>query len=357
MNFANPNVGLRRATPIEGCSDAAKNFARAARMLALARMHGTMPEHLAEKMREPRAVVDYLTQKADVGAASTSGFSALVGSNALAGGFQVFMRGASIVDTVYADAVKADLRTTGSMLTAGASAAEVAEGGPKQLQVFSLTQINMTPTKAVAAIAITDELMREAATAIPQMQTELRNAVRDAGDAGFLADITAANQGESLGLDDYDSVRGDIRELIRSVNWGEGSKLLLVASAQQATHMSLLAYDKGHSDMTPMGGRFFGLPVMVTDNLPSGYLSLIDSTGLVMALTDIELRASSQADMQLSNASTQSSVTPTQTNLTSAFQTGATFVIAERSFSVMLGRPLAVATLTGATWGSVDSPQ
>jgi hypothetical protein len=221
---------------------------------------------------------------------------------------------------------------------------------------FEFAALTITPTKVSKAFAMTTELL-DAITSVETIYNEARAAARDGADVAVLADLTAVNVAESVGLDDLTSVTNDIAELIRSVDWGEGSSLYLCVSPSQCAHLIRLGYLNGINDLGPNGGTFMGLRVLVTRNLPSGNIMLVDATGLAMAATDIELRVSRQADMQLNDASTQSASSPTATTLTSAWQTGSVYAIVERTVGVALARPRAAATLTGATYGSTDSPQ
>jgi HK97 family phage major capsid protein len=361
-----PLTGLRATRP-EHSTDGAKHFAQGVRCKMLARLTSRQPDQCAEMLGAPQIVKDWLkrkdlealTTKANVNAGTTSDSTwggGLVGEDQLAGAFQVFMRRSSVIDRVWADATKVGLNTYGALMTAGASGAEVSEGSGKPLQQLSFTEISFSPTKVSAALAMTEELVRGSG-AVAQIQTEMRNAVRDASDTAFLADLIAlAYVGNSQGNDDYASIAQDIRELLNAVDWGDGSSLYLVCKPRQAAHLSSLAFAGGHT-MPPTGGTFMGIPVVVTTNLPDDRLMLVNASSLVMAMTDIEVRVSRQADMNMADSTSQSSASVAGTNMVSAFQTNSVFAICERSFGVMQGNRKSVAVLDNAVFGNADSPQ
>jgi hypothetical protein len=74
-------------------------------------------------------------------------------------------------------------------------------------------------------------------------------------------------------------------------------------------------------------------------------------------MTDIEVRVSRQADMNMADSTSQSSASVAGTNMVSAFQTNSVFAICERSFGVMQGNRKSVAVLDNAVFGNADSPQ
>jgi hypothetical protein len=106
-----------------------------------------------------------------------------------------------------------------------------------------------------------------------------------------------------------------------------------------------------------MGGELLGVPVLVTEGQGAGKVTFVDTSGLAIASEPIVLRSSDQASLQMDDAPTNASDTPTATSLVSMFQTNCRCLLAERHFAVKVAKPNAVASVTNVTWGNVgDSP-
>src|SRR5262245_47806273 len=96
---------------------------------------------------------------------------------------------------------------------------------------------------------------------------------------------------------------------------------------------------------------------IVSQGQASGKVTLVDASGLAQWSSGVDLRASREAALQMDDAPTQSSASPTATNLVSLYQTNSVALRAEMSFAVAVIRPNSVATMTGVTWGAgTDSP-
>ena len=93
-----------------------------------------------------------------------------------------------------------------------------------------------------------------------------------------------------------------------------------------ATTENFLATAEGTSgrlfpEATPNGGTLLGVPLMVTDRLPAGRITLIDASGFAVNTGTIDLDRSQAAALQLDREHVPESG---ETSLVSMFQTNAT---------------------------------
>ena len=95
------------------------------------------------------------------------------------------------------------------------------------------------------------------------------------------------------------------------------------------------------------GGDLGGVTMLVSDSQTAGRLTVVDGTGLAVALQPLELRASEQATIEMDTApSMESGTSATESTVVSAFQSGLRILIAERAFAIKPIRPNAYAHTT-----------
>jgi hypothetical protein len=99
------------------------------------------------------------------------------------------------------------------------------------------------------------------------------------------------------------------------------------------------------------GGTFFMMPVIVSDHV-GDIVVLANAQDIFLAQDNgIEIDASDQVSLQMDDAPTMSSATPTATSSVSMWQTNSVAFRAEHGIGWKRGRLSAVAYLTGVSWG------
>jgi hypothetical protein len=178
-------------------------------------------------------------------------------------------------------------------------------------------------------------------------------------DAFFLSKLGAQEIGESGGdiNPSWSLVLNDIEELLREVQTGEASKLWLILTPRACKYLARLATENAVTTLGWAGGTLMGVNVIASSQQTQNRLTLIDASAVVYADDGVEIFTSDQATVEMSDAPTQASDTPTATNLVSLWQTNCRAIRAERRISVRVVDTLAVASLSGAQWGiGSDSP-
>jgi hypothetical protein len=149
----------------------------------------------------------------------------------------------------------------------------------------------------------------------------------------------------------------DIEELARNVAMGGISKPYLIMTSPNAKGLAKAATANGVVTMGVQGGTIVGLPVLVSGGQAAGKITLVDASQLVIASAPIELRSSDQAVLEMNDAPSHNSSTPTGASLVSMWQTNSRALLCERQFAVRVVGPNAVATITNVNWGvGGDSP-
>lgn len=243
--------------------------------------------------------------------------------------------------------------------TAGSSASWVGEGAPKPVSELAFDQITLGMTKLAGIVVITDELARASspsAEAIVRqdliatiVQTMDRDFV-DPSNAGTTnvkpASIINGVTPVTASGTDADAVRADVKGLFAkfiAANLSlEGAVWIMPAT--QALALSMVTNPLGQPEfngITAQGGTFFGLPVILSENVPANAGSGSPVTGagarIILAkaseilvaddgqtMLDVSREASLQMNSTPDNPATASTV------LTSLWQHNLVGIRAER---------------------------
>ena len=311
----------------------------------------------AIEVKKPAGVI--ATLKAAAAAITTSSGGDVIGPNVFPG-FSGSMRTASVFDAVASEAMSVSFWTKVGMMSSVLTGSKVAEGASKPAQVPLFSQGQLVPEKSVSLVAVTKEFLEGSPNSQNSLLAQLQGAVGTASDVEFLADIVATNSEASTGEPfTLIGIMNDILlVLLPMVDVGARSSLFLVVGLDQARALTYVAMGAGHAGMTPLGGVFAGLRVLVSDSLPANTIALIDATGLAVAQTPVMFRSSGEALIELAtNPTGTSGPSVTASNMTSMFQTNSIALLCERSLAFAPVRPNAFTSLSNITWGvTAESP-
>jgi HK97 family phage major capsid protein/HK97 family phage prohead protease len=259
--------------------------------------------------------------------------------------------------------------------TGGGAAYWVGQGAPKPLTSFAFDRVNLSWAKIATIAVLTDEQIR---FSNPAADALVRNALGEAiiakSDADFLDPSVAAVANVSpasltngvtpiapTGVD-ADAVRTDIGAIMKKFIDANLSLMngVWVMSANTAMRLSLMRNALGQKefpDITMLGGRLEGLPVLTSQhviNTTSGGAVVVLMDAREVYLADdgqVVIDASREASLQMDNAPTNNAATGTGSTMVSMFQTNSVAVKAERYINWAKRRSAGVQYLDGVHWG------
>ncbi len=236
-----------------------------------------------------------------------------------------------------------------AITTAAATGWIIGEGKPVPLSRLSLANAMLTPVRAAALIVVTDELARDvSASGQTLFSRELKGAVSDAVDQKFfeiiIDDTTDAEVIPSTG-DDIEAILIDLRSALAAVTTGGNSALYWIASPDVAKFLSTAPQQ--FPAASALGGELLNLPLLVSSGLAPGELVLFDAVGVAADADTIEVKASTQTDIEMQDAPTSDATTGTGAAMVSMFQVDSTAIMATAIFGAELLRSDAVAKITG----------
>lgn len=375
---ARAGVSIKQAEKL----DKGIGFARYAQVLAAAKGDITLAKSIAENRfsGDDRLKTVF---KAAVEAGTTTDpqwAGALVAHNELASDFIDFLRPRTIIGQFGVGSVPALRRVPFNVhikgKTASGTAAWVGEGYAKPVTKSEYNDVYLGWAKVAAISVITEELARFSNPGAESLvRDDLAQAVIERIDTDFIDPSKAAGTGAtaspasitngvtaipSTGTDG-DSVRADIAAL-----WAQADATNLpvtgavyITDSRTARALSLLRNPLGQkefADVTVAGGSIDGVPLIVSNYVPNtgGGSTFILAFAPEIFLADdgvVTLSASREAAIQMDDAPTHNSGTPTGASLVSMFQTNSIALRAERFINWAKRRAQAVSYLSGVNWG------
>jgi hypothetical protein len=328
-------------------------FVQCARFLIAAGGHGAAQRMAQQSHASPR-VIEALQHKAATaaGTITDSQWAApLAQGSLLATAFVESLRDVGAFDRLLPDMLRVPPLTKLAVVTAGVVGASVGEAMAKPVGRVSLAAQAMDPLKACAFVVLSQELMRMGgAGAIPLLRRELTGAVAQVTDEIFISTLTAGLTAiPSSGFTAL-GARADLRALLDAVDTGAASKLYLLTTSSIAKRLSIISDASGGSafpQLTAQGGSVAGIPLVVSDGVPSGQLILCDASQLAAVSGPVELDISTQGAVQMDTV--PDSPPTASTNLVSLWQMNYAALRCERYFAVERLRDTAVAVVSGVT--------
>jgi HK97 family phage major capsid protein/HK97 family phage prohead protease len=297
----------------------------------------------------------------------------------LASEFIEFLRPRTIVGRIPGlRNVPFNVRVTGQLT--GAVANWVRQGNAKPVTSFGVFDTTLTRTKIAAIAVITEELALDSSpSAEALVRDELARAVIERMDVDFIdpghaavantnpasitngvTALTPSGTTEAAARADLITLLGQFAE-----NNVDPTGLVLIMPNTLALSLSLMVNSLGNASfngMTPTGGTLLGIPVVASQYAAnsSGYGNLVIALNAsdIFLADDGQVRvdASREASIEMSDAPTGNSTTPTATSSVSMYQTNSIAVRAERYINWAKVRSTAVVYMDDVNWGSVGSP-
>ena len=356
-------------------------FARVAKVKALAQLDGESVREVARSLYGENSGVYGHFVKAAVPAANTDDpawAGDLITDGAPFADFLEFLRAQTIVGQFGLGGIP-NLRRIPFDVPLGAhdvaaQAAWVGEGQAKPLTQAGIVKTILRPYKVAGIAVSTEEMLRRAAiSAEIWIRDELANAVRERIDTDFIDPDKAEVVGTSPGsitngvtpVIATADLRADLVSLMnefyaanRPLNTG-----VWIMNTRTANSIATLQNPLGQSQypgLTARGGTLFGMPVIVSNYVPSDYeadpTGAPGVTGSIIVLAEageiyfadeggVRVDMSREASLEMNDAPTHDSTTPTGASLVSMWQTNSVAFRAERILNWGAARTGSVAVL------------
>lgn len=357
--------------------DPGVGFARLAKVKALARLDGESPRTVAKELYGEDSPVFGILSKAAVAAGTTTDSTwagALVGDEtSIFADFVEFLRPSTILGRFGANGIpglrRVPFRVALIGQTTGGEGYWVGEGKAKPLTKFDFERNTLEPLKVANIAVLTEEVLRDSSPSAEMLVRDgLASALRARLDTDFINPAKTASAGVSPASitngaatvastgTDADAIRLDVRALFQKFVDANNppSAGVWIMSSTTALALSLIVNALGQREFPNIGmtgGTFEGLPVIVSDYV-SNIVVLANASDIYVADDGgISVDMSREASLEMDNAPSHDSSTPTESALVSLWQTNSVGFRAERTINWARRRTSAVAYLTGVNWG------
>lgn len=351
-------------------------MARVVRAVALAHRRHRDVESVVRELYPD----DQLVQRAAVAAHSTDNSDALVSAEGgVYADFVEYLRPRTIVGRFGTDGIpslrRVPFRTPLITQTGAGQGYWVGEGQAKPLTNFTWTRTTIDPLKVANIAVITDELIRSSSPSADAMiRDSLVDALRARLDTDFIDPDKAAQAGispasitngvtpvDSTGTD-ADAVSADVQAAMAGFIAANNAPTtgVWIMSATRALALSMMRNALGQSEygnLSMNGGTFGGLPVIVSEYVAPDTVILVNAADIYLADEGgFAVDSSTEASLQMDDAPTHNSTTPTAAQLVSMFQTNSVAIRAERTINWARRRASSVQIISGAHWGG-EAPE
>lgn len=355
-------------------------FARYAKVKAIARLDNEPVLQVAERMygSDSQVVAAIKATVAPGSTASGNWGENLIGdeTNTFAD-FAEFLRADTILGKFGQNGVpslrRVPFREPLITQTSGGAASWVGEAKPKPLTSLGFDRTTLTPLKVATICVLTEENIRSSAPASEAIvRDSIRDAVTERIDLDFIdptnsgtsnikpAAITNGMTGDqsiaASGTGDADDIRLDIRSALQKyidAN-NKASTAVLIMRSGDALALSMMVNALGQPEFSGIGmngGMLLGIPVITSENVPSGYIVVINAADVFLADEGgVNVDMSREASLEmLDGGFTQNP--PTGASLVSLWQNNLVGLRAERTINWKRRRDSAVVVISGVAWG------
>lgn len=360
-------------------------FARYAMALGAAKgnLHQAL-EIAKNRFADSPRVVNVIRAAVAAGTTTDADWAAdLVEYNQFAGDFVEFLRPRTILGQFGQNGVP-NLRAVPFNVniraqTSGGSGYWVGQGAPKPLTKMNFDNIYLGWAKVANIAVLTEELLRFsnpsaealvrdslAAALIERLDTDFvdpdKVAVSNVSPASISNGITPISSSGN----DAGAVREDVRAamaafIAANITPTTGVWIMPATVALSLSLMRNALGQKEFPEITMMGGRFEGLPVITSEYVPTitagAYVMLVNASDVWLADDgQVVIDASREASLQMLDNPTNNSGDGTATSMVSMFQTNSVALRAERWINWKRRRDAGVQVLSNVNWGIGVTP-
>ncbi|WP_291986374.1 phage major capsid protein [Candidatus Accumulibacter sp. ACC007] len=342
------------------------DFVRYTKALALSRGNPLMAVEVAKNLNYGPRVENVLKAAVAAGTTTSADFTSLIQPQMMTSEFIDLLRPNLIVSKM-SQVRNVPMNIKMPRTSTGTTSGWVGEGKPAPITNAAFTDLSIGEHKLGAIAVFTEELLRRSEPAAEAMVTnDLINTVATAIDAAFIdqsnagvggvkpasianAATTAATAGPTAA-----NVRTDVKAAYLNASTANQPLSSAVWVMHPATALALSMMTNATTGLREFpgvdfvtGGTFEGLPVIISTSVPgsagTGYdVVLAVQNEILLAEGGLSIDASREASLEMNDAPTNNSATPTATTLVSLWQSGSVAIKAIRGITWTRRRPTAV---------------
>lgn len=373
--------GVRSAVQVDKKLEPGIEFARFA--MALGAAKGMLPTAYAiarTRFKDTPRVINVLKSAVDAGTTTDLAWAgALLEYTQFTGDFIEFLRPMTILGKFGANGVpslrQVPFNVNIRAQTSGGNGYWVGQGKAKPLTAFEFENIYLGFTKVANIAVLTEELLR---FSNPSAERLVRDALAAALIERLDIDFVDPDKAEQANVSpasitygvvplpstgtDADAIRADVKAamgafIASNMSLANGVWIMPATTALSLSLVMNALGQREFPDVTMTGGRFLGLPVIVSEYIQSdsdGKNVILASASDIYLADDgqVTIDASREASLEMEDGPSGDATNGTGAQLVSMFQTNSVALRAERYVNWKKRRDDAVVLLTEVEWGS-----
>jgi HK97 family phage major capsid protein len=359
-------------------------FAQYVRTLAQADGNAYIAAQIAEKQAGEGAIdrrIPMLAKAAVSGATTTDpGWAgSLAHDEGVVQDFITFLRDQTIIGQFGTDGIPA-LRSGVEgvpidVQSSAAAASWVEEGAAKPVTSWTYDTRKLETFKLAAIAVASDELLRKATQAADVMlRDELARAVAEKEDSTFIGTAAGTNgapagilngatkqaSDATVGATPTEKFESDFKYLVSKMIAAKipFSGMVIIMSSSNAFSLSRIRDPQGNATYPTIGmtgGSISGIPVLISDHVGNTVALMAAGEIYLVGGNNLDTRMSSEASLEMNNAPTGSTSTPTGSNLVSMFQTNSKAFLVEERIGWAKRRDAGVVYVTAADYSQANA--
>lgn len=260
-------------------------------------------------------------------------------------GFIESLRSFSAFDAAVEWMQRVPIRTRIALFSTGPTSGTTAEGTAKVVSRLTLSGVSISETKCGCVVVVSDELLKHAAASTQLLGNELRRSLGVQTDNAFLSKLSTGITPSVASGNNATAILTDVEVALEAMTFSSNAKIFAVTQPVTAKAIRTKATTAGELAFPgPLSGGAFGLTTLIaSDGVPSGQMILFDATQLAGDPGVVEIDASNQATIELSD--TPASPPVASTPFVSLFQNDLSALRAERIFAIERPRAASVAII------------
>ena len=243
----------------------------------------------------------------------------------------------------------------------GLTAGILEERAVKVVSRLTLESANVTPLKAAAIIALSNELLRVAPNEAQQLfSRELISGCALAADQRFLTVALSGITAFSSSGSTAPAFRSDLAGLLSSITTDQTSRLFLAMPSLVCKTLSAMGATSTNAtpafpDLGPQGGEISHIPVVVSNACSTGVVTLLDASRFAGGSTPVVIEDFQHSSVQFDSAPDSPPIA--SSSVVNLWQQNQTGILAERWIAVSRLSSSSVASVSNSnSWQGGFSP-
>jgi capsid protein len=230
----------------------------------------------------------------------------------------------------------------------------VGEGRALPLSPVEMRNVTLVPARCAALVVVSDTQLRDLSSGgQAALNRTIRDAVARVIDSAFIDMIVSTGTPSFPASGSTASACwSDLRQALLEVSASGTGQIYAIASPAVGAMLATLATTDGAQVFSAAPSEVANFPLLISEGAPAGEIIFVNASQVAADATPIVPVGTTQSSIEMSDAPTHNSTTPTPTTLVSLWQTNAVGLGCQAWIAAQPLNDSAVAVITGVDYGA-----